>query len=113
MERQDVVSETRAVILRDFGLPADDGEGAGGPTVGSMDAVRILLMALLRELLEADPERLMHILYRVDVDEWRVRGVLDGSIEGDAAALLADLVIEREVRKVETRLRHRDESDEA
>lgn len=58
-------------------------------------------------LIEKDFEKLLWLLYKVDVSEKKIRDTLDGIVEGDVAEILAKMVIERECQKAKTRLEYR------
>jgi len=73
----------------------------------TLDDVRRYLTAQVQRLLDRHPERLMYVLYRVDVDESAVMRVMDDSPPTQLAGDLADLLLRRELRKVETRRRYR------
>ena len=65
-------------------------------------AVRILLIRRIEELLRHDIEKLKWILYRIDVNEKKLYETLQNS-EADAATIMADLIIERQIEKAESR----------
>lgn len=52
-------------------------------------------------------EKLMSILYRIDVDEEATQDALTEKLTADAAKRIASLLLEREREKVATRLRHK------
>ncbi|MFM8439145.1 MAG: hypothetical protein ACKOAX_11760, partial [Candidatus Kapaibacterium sp.] len=62
-------------------------------------------------LLTKNPERLMSILYRIDVPEDRVRDVMMKEPVGGIATKLTALLLERMEQKMQTRRRYRDERD--
>jgi hypothetical protein len=62
-------------------------------------------------LLTKNPERLMSILYRIDVPEERVRDVMMKEPVGGIATKLTALLLERMEQKMETRRRYKDERD--
>ena len=59
----------------------------------------------IRILLDLDFNRLMNILYRIDVSEEKVKKAF---AEDDPAFSIAGLIIERELKKVETRSKYSD-----
>ena len=61
------------------------------------------LIALINELINKDFDTLVQLLYRIDVSEKKIRAVLDKNTETDSAGILADLIIERQLQKTETR----------
>lgn len=95
-----LVRVASTLIARDFA--DDDGEEVL-PVVDAYDALRALLVERITEMLAREPEQLMHVLYRLDVAEAPVQQVLATAWPGDVPGLLAELVIERELRKAVTR----------
>jgi hypothetical protein len=68
----------------------------------SLAAFREKLAAYINELINHDFEKLVHILYRLDVNEQKLRSALDAS-SSDAGALIAQMIIERQEQKIKTR----------
>jgi hypothetical protein len=60
-------------------------------------------------LLTKNPERLMSILYRIDVPEHRVRQVMSNEPVGGIARMLTALLLERMEQKLETRRKYKNE----
>ncbi|MFM2133372.1 MAG: hypothetical protein RL156_653 [Bacteroidota bacterium] len=60
-------------------------------------------------LLTKNPERLMSILYRIDVPEHRVRQVMSNEPVGGIARNLTALLLERMEQKLETRRKYKNE----
>lgn len=58
-----------------------------------------VLTPLLAELLDTRTEKLMNLLYRIDISERQVSGAIAGAV-GEAAGNLAHLLLERELKKV-------------
>ena len=63
------------------------------------------LAKAIQHLIDTDFEKLMHILYRIDVNENKVKQAF--GLEKDVARELAILVIEREKQKVITRSKYK------
>lgn len=63
------------------------------------------LTRAIQYLIDTDFEKLMHLLYRVDVSEQKVKQAF--GLEHDVAHELALLVIEREKQKVITRAKYK------
>ncbi len=95
-----LVRSASTLIARDF---ADDDGTELLPIVDVFDELRAHVIARIADMLAREPEHLMHVLYRLDVAEASVRDVLATAWPGDVPGLLAELVIERELRKVVTR----------
>lgn len=67
--------------------------------------LQMWLTGEIRILLDHDFNRLLNILYRMDVSEEKVNKAF---AEGDPAFAIAGLIIERELKKVETRSKYSD-----
>lgn len=72
-----------------------------------MAGIRAALVDGIIRLLSGNPERLMTILYRIDVDERRVNTIFTTALPPDMPELLADLVIERQLAKAVYRAQYR------
>lgn len=72
------------------------------------DELKSKLTLVIGHLLENNFEKLCQAMYRLDVSEKRFHEVLSGNPNEVAAAMMADLVIEREIQKVRTRQLYRD-----
>ena len=66
------------------------------------------LKRVILYLLEKDFERLVRTMYRIDIDEEKVKYALSGLDEKDPADLIVEYVIDREMEKARTRLKYRD-----
>ena len=58
-----------------------------------------LLVETVRHLINNDFEKLIQLLYRMDVSEKRIKESLSTNLESDAAVVIADLMIERQAQK--------------
>jgi hypothetical protein len=65
------------------------------------------LSAHIFDLLQHDYNRLLAILYRIDVDEKKVRNCLEGSGIFNVSDALADLIIERLIQKIKFRMAYK------
>jgi len=101
-------SDSSRVIATQFELDFTVGEESDDERA---DAFRALLTARIVELLDGDTERLMHILYRVDVPESVVARVFRDHPLAEIAPTLADLIIERQMEKARTRAAYRERRD--
>lgn len=73
--------------------------------VVSFDETRQQLISLINELINEDFHSLIQLLYRIDVSEKKIRMFLDQNLDKDSAIILADLIIERQLQKAESRQR--------
>lgn len=70
------------------------------------DEAYILIMRVVEELLAKDFNRLINCLYRLDVSEIKLKSALAESNE-NPASIIAEMIIERELQKVETRKKYK------
>jgi hypothetical protein len=82
------------------------------PTLGELEA---LLAEKVNGMIQRDFGGLVQLLYRVDVSEPRLRGLLQENAGDDAGMVIARLILERQWQKIETRRQYRRdaEGDEA
>ena len=57
----------------------------------------------INHLINHDFEKLVSLLYRIDVNENKIRQLLKQEEGENAAGLMADLIIERQLQKIESR----------
>jgi hypothetical protein len=65
--------------------------------------IREQLISLLEELINTDFQALVQLLYRVDVDEKKLKQTLLQQPGHDAALIIAELIISRQLQKIATR----------
>jgi len=70
------------------------------------------LIERIVRLLNTYPERLMAVLYRIDVSEQRIREIFDTTFPTEIPEKIADAVIERQLQKARTRQRLKNESED-
>jgi hypothetical protein len=61
------------------------------------------LAAGINHLIQADFTRLAHILYRIDISEKTLKETLEKQADQDAAILIAELIIDRQLQKQKMR----------
>jgi hypothetical protein len=61
------------------------------------------LSRLINDLINDDFEKLVQFLYRLDIDEKKLRNILEINEGRDAGEMIADLVIERQIQKIKSR----------
>jgi uncharacterized protein YtpQ (UPF0354 family) len=69
----------------------------------SADGLEAVLAEKLNSLIHSDFNALIGILYRIDVDESRLKDLLKTNDGEDAGKIIARLIIERQRQKVQTR----------
>jgi hypothetical protein len=75
---------------------------AGLPQPISQENLLQHLSRFVTDLIQTNFQKLVQILYRVDVDENKLRQLLSDSQE-EAATIIAKLIIERETQKIQSR----------
>ena len=78
----------------------------------SPEEVRKKLIVLLNELINKDFQALIQLLYQIDVNEKKIREYLKENTNEDAAPGLADLIIKRQLQKIESRKSYRSKDDD-
>jgi len=73
------------------------------PETGTWDTIRNKLYAFINGLIDKNFEKLLMILYRIDVHEDKLRKLLKANPSTDAGLVIADLILERQVQKIKTR----------
>ena len=102
---RDIEKRTAKIIEDDFQLQLDSGGDA-------MKKIRNLLIDKLDFLIEHDFEKLLSILYRIDVSERKVKEALATKTDHKPSELLADLIIERQMEKAKTRVQYGRRTDQ-
>jgi len=69
----------------------------------SKEKIREELIHLVNELINKDFHALVQLLYRIDVNEKKIRLYLNENSDKDSASVLADLIIKRQIQKIESR----------
>ncbi|WP_290797997.1 hypothetical protein [Flavihumibacter sp. UBA7668] len=65
--------------------------------------LRSALAVWVNELIQHDMQELIRILYRIDISEPKLKFLLKEKVGEDAALIIADLIIERQLQKIKTR----------
>ncbi len=73
------------------------------PVTVSLEELKEKLAAHINHLINHDFEKLVYYLYRVDVNENKMRQLLDREKGENTAGLIADLIIERQLQKIKSR----------
>ena len=69
----------------------------------SMEALRLHLCMRINEMITGDFQQLVNILYRVDVNERKLKYLLHENVGEDAAGIIAGLIIDRQMEKIISR----------
>ena len=62
-----------------------------------------ILAERINELILHDFQKLILILYRLDVSEEKLKRLLKENVSGDAGLIITDLIIERQIQKLKSR----------
>ena len=101
--QDDLIPIASKLVLDHFGLEEFNLEKKGDRMLSFKSELKRIIVYLL----EKDFERLVRTMYRIDIDEEKVKYALSGLDEKEPADLIVDYVIEREMEKARTRLKYR------
>jgi hypothetical protein len=73
------------------------------PETTSIEALEAILAERVNTLIIDDFNRLVQLLYRVDVNEEKLKNLLRENTATNAGLLIARLILERQWQKIETR----------
>lgn len=76
----------------------------------SFDSLKEKLSDHINHLIQTDFQKLVYILYKIDVSEAKLKYMLKENTEKDASPMIADLIIERQLQKIKSRQEHRRDS---
>ncbi len=77
------------------------------PTNIDLEEMRKRLAVHINHLIQHDFQKLIFILYRIDVSEKKLKTLLQDNVGEDAGGLIASLLIERQLQKINTRREYR------
>ena len=69
----------------------------------SADQLTDILAEHINDLIDRNFNKLVNLLYRIDVNESKLRQLLDENSSYDAGRIIAGLVIERQLQKIKSR----------
>ena len=96
------ITEVSTLITKDLGLVESE-----LIALDSVDAFKNKLTNIIRYLLDKDFEALLRAMYRIDINEEKLKAVLATASPEEVAPNLASLIIAREMQKVETRRKYK------
>jgi hypothetical protein len=73
----------------------------------AMDELELQLTNHINHLINTDFEKLVYYLYRIDVNESKMKHLLQQQGGENAAQLIARLIIDRQLQKIKSRAEHR------
>ena len=68
-----------------------------------LEEIREQLISLINELINTDFHALVQLLYRIDVDEKKLKQHLQEHTDSDSASIITDLIISRHLLKIATK----------
>lgn len=77
----------------------------------SFDLLKERLSSHINFLIQSDFQKLVSILYRVDVSESKLKHLLKENPGYDAGNIITDLIIERQLQKIKSRQEHRNDEN--
>lgn len=87
----ELINTTRVAVGESF-LPA---------TMDNIDAFTQELSNYINHLLNTDFEKVVSLLYRIDVDEKKIKALLENT--SNSSLVIAQAIIERQLQKIKTR----------
>ena len=75
----------------------------GLPVSLSYNEIHVQLSSWINQLIKNDFEKLVSLLYRIDVSEQKLKALLHEFPDEDAGNIIATLIIERQEQKLKTR----------
>ena len=94
--------EIKSFLTKELGLeiPGND-----------FEQIQRLLSETVNQLILTDLQRLINLLYRIDISEVRLRQLMKENTDQDAGKIIADLIIERQLEKIKMREKFKPGSD--
>jgi uncharacterized protein YtpQ (UPF0354 family) len=85
--------------------------GINLPEKLSLDELRLRLQEAVNEMINTNFQQLVNMLYRIDVNERKLKYLLQENVGADAAVIIADLIIERQREKITARQQYQRPDD--
>jgi hypothetical protein len=76
-----------------------------------LNEAAIILSSYINQLIQTDFQKLVFILYRIDVNETRLKKILQENPGEDSGRIIAELIIERQLQKIKSRSEFRRDND--
>lgn len=77
----------------------------------SFDLLKERISSHINLLIQFEFQKLVYILYRVDVSESKLKHLLKENQGFDAANIITELIIERQLQKIRSRQEHRNDEN--
>ena len=101
MDSNDTIQETALALRNQFGMPETD--LIPGNEQQRIEALKKLLAKRLGEMIDHEFDNFVNALYRIDIDEAKVKKVLAIQPFSHALEEVAEMIIKRQIQKVITR----------
>ncbi|KAF0159444.1 MAG: hypothetical protein FD188_2193, partial [Ignavibacteria bacterium] len=103
MKEEEIYPSLVEKLHKDFFL-----EKESLPVVDNLDLIRNHLIVKVKELMSRDYDRFLNSMYRIDVNEKKVREILHCKDRTTIPEKLADLIIERQLMRVRTQIMYKE-----
>jgi hypothetical protein len=80
-------------------------------TTSQTKSIQQQLEQSINDLIQNNFDRLIQLLYRIDVNEKKLKQLLNGHPQTDAATIISQLIIERQLQKLQTRKQFKNNED--
>ena len=77
----------------------------------AQETLEAVLAEKVNELIEGNFDQLLQLLYRIDINEYRLRRLLLENEGEDAGKIIARLIVQRQWEKIESRRKYRQDTD--
>lgn len=77
----------------------------------SLDELQKRLSVVVNKLIQTDFQKLIMLLYRIDVSELKLKQLLKVQPQENAGNIIAALIIERQLQKIKTRQQFRQQNE--
>ena len=101
------IKDLYKAIEKDFDIERFGDMPVGNDQQELLDNLKRFLEEKINHLIEHDVDKLLSLLYRIDVSEKKVRAILAAHPHQDAAPLIAELIIERQIQKLISRKKYK------
>lgn len=91
------------VPVNDLAIGISQSFGIELPHNNSLTELKEKLAVFIHDLINHDFNKLVSILYRVDINETRLKKLLEQNPSEDAGLMIAELIIERQTQKMHSR----------
>jgi len=81
------------------------------PDETSLDELEIQLSIYINQLIQTDFQKLIGLLYRIDVSETKLKMLLQQYAGEEAGKIIAALIIERQLQKIKNRQQFKQRDD--